>query len=101
MLEHVMGRGAKVDQEPVHHSRLTVQSDAETIPDLTAAAVAADKIVAAQLLCVPKIRFGIDGGERRDKLATDDQSVQADSRRPGFALHVESKAGSRNPGAPA
>jgi hypothetical protein len=21
-------------------------------------------------LCVPKIRFGIDGGERRDKLAT-------------------------------
>src|SRR5215471_21132762 len=33
MLEHVMGRGAKVDQEPVHYSRLTMQSDAETMPD--------------------------------------------------------------------
>src|SRR5262245_24859372 len=50
MLEHVMGRGAKVDQKPVHHSRLTVQSDAETIPHLTAAPVAADKVLAAQLL---------------------------------------------------
>ena len=28
----------------------------------------------------------------------DEGSVQADSRRPGFALQVESKAGSRNPG---
>src|SRR5262245_23650963 len=50
MLEYVLGRGAKVDQKPVHHSRLTVQSDAETIPDLTAAPVAADKVLAAQLL---------------------------------------------------
>src|SRR5262245_5671025 len=43
MLEHVMGRGAKVDQEPVHHSRLTMQSDAETMPDPAAAAIAADE----------------------------------------------------------
>src|SRR5207244_1220256 len=31
----------------------------------------------------------------------DDRSVQADSRSPGFALQVESKAGSRNPGSTA
>ena len=27
-------------------------------------------IATVVVLCVPKIRFGIDGGERRDKLAT-------------------------------
>ena len=53
-------------------------------------------------LCVSKIRFGIDGGDRRDKLAaSDDRSVQADSGRPSFALQVKSKAGSRNPGSTA
>ena len=53
MLEHVMGRGAKVDQEPVHYSRLTMQSDAETMPDPAAATIAADEIVAAHLLRRP------------------------------------------------
>src|SRR5436309_1593936 len=55
-----------------------------------------------QSLCVPKIRFSIDGGDRRDKLAaSDDRSVQADYGRPSFALQVKSKAGSRNPGSTA
>ena len=48
-------------------------------------------------LCVPNIRFDIDAGNGPDKLAADDRSAQPDSRRAGFALQVESRAGSRNP----
>src|SRR5207245_2193452 len=53
------------------------------------------------LLCVPKIRFGVDGGKDGISSRPDGRSVQADSWRPGFALQVESKAGSRNPGSTA
>src|SRR5262249_58121681 len=49
MLEHVMGRGSKVNQQPVHDSRLPLQSDAETMANLAAAAVAADEITTAHL----------------------------------------------------
>jgi len=49
MLEHVMGRGSKVNQQSVHDSRLPLQSDAETMANLAAAAVAADEITTAHL----------------------------------------------------
>src|ERR1039458_9454536 len=51
-----------------------------------------------RILCVPKIRFGVDGASGRGKLHPDDRSVQADSRYPGFALQGESNAGSGKPG---
>jgi hypothetical protein len=50
MLEHVMRRRPKVYQEPVHDSRLTIQSDAETMPDLAGAPIAAGEVVAAHIL---------------------------------------------------
>src|ERR1700741_3476089 len=49
MLEHIMGRGSKVNQQPIHDSRLPLQSDAETMANLAAAAVAADEITTAYL----------------------------------------------------